>query len=335
MLQNIIFRDYDKLKSKQKKFERTHSYDVQFSLMLAQIVRIDNIEEITGLDIDVLSHVKLTEGVVGIINKNDNYYMVTSIVMAGMPRKDGRPYQVTGSWIDDNQKVHVDTFTNDVDIVLWYNNALMQPETNIEYFSYMFTEVDTSLHSNVAFSRLNPFLKAKNDIQKKQYEEALKQSHDGELKIIVDGEKSVFSSVEDAIINVNDVKDASYIQYLSHLHDDLLKRFCNLYGVSMNQTSKQAQQSVQEVQGMESASWLLCIDFLNQAKEFCERLKALYNIEVTAHFGMVHELNFNKFIALCTKDVDMDSDNCDEESQEDDEESQDDDNGGNEDDSNS
>lgn len=241
--------------------------------------------------------------------KGDNYYLVFAIQPVGLPRKDGRPYQVNGTYIDKNQQVKTETFTNDENIVLWYNNALATPETSVDFFSYMFTETDTSMEYNIQRARFNPYIKVKNEKQKRQYEQAMQDTHDGKPIVIVDDESDPFSEDTSPTLDVNDVKQIDKLQYLSHFHDDLLKRFSNLYGVSMNMSSKQAQQTEKEVAGMESMSWLLPIDMLEQAKQFCIRLKECYGVELVAHFGAVHELNFKQFTNDCTANDDtMDND---------------------------
>lgn len=311
---NLIYRNYDKLKPKAKKNERNFAYHNQMLVQLAQIVRIDDFKDKLDLDLDVALNIKLTEGVVGITKKGDNFYLVFAIQPVGLPRKDGRAYQVNGTYIDKNQQVQTQTFTNDENIILWYNNALATPESSVDYFSYCLTETDTSIEYNLQRSRFNPYIKVKNEKQKRQYEQAMRDTHNGEPIVIVDDEQDPFVDDTSPILDVNDVKMSDKIQYLDHHWEQIVQRFSNMYGCSLNQSSKQAQMSVQEVEGMNAMSWLLCLDMLNQAKEFCERMKETYEVELIAHFGTVHEFNFKKFTNDCTNnDETMDADLCDNE----------------------
>lgn len=302
MLNNILYLNYDKLKPKQKKLERTFSYHSQLLTQLGQILRIDEFNEKLDLNLDVALNIKLTEGVVGITKENDVFYLVYAIAPVGLPRKDGRPYKVNGTYIDENQNVKTKEFINDENIVLWYNNALATSETFIDFISYMLTETDVSMEYNIQRSRFNPYIKVRTEKQKKQFEESMKATHDGVPVVFVDGEDNIFSSDENLTVDVNNAEQITKIQYLSHFYDDLLKRYSNLYGFSLNMSSKQAQQTEKEISGMDSLSWLIPCDMLNQAKEFCERFKKLYDVELTAHFGIVHEFNFMKYTQDCTSD---------------------------------
>lgn len=320
-MQNIIYRNYDSLKPKQKKRERNFSYHNQMLCQLAQIVRVDDFKELLDLDLDVAINIKLTEGMVGITKVLNTYYLVYAIAPAGMPRKDGRPFQVTGTYIDSEQRVQTKTFTNDVDIVIWYNNALGTPESNIDYFSYCFTETDTSIEYNLQHSRFNPFIKVKSEKQKRQYVQAMTDTHDGKPIVIVDEDVNPFSDGNDnnLTVNLTDVKESDKLQYLSLLFDHFTSRYASLYGFSMsNNGTKLAQMTEAEVNGTTAYSWLLPIDMLEQAKQFCERLSTLYSVELNAHFGTLHEFNFSKFTTTCTADdISMNEDICkDEELQE-------------------
>lgn len=324
---NVIYKNYDKLKPKQKKTERNFSYHNNMLVQLGQIVRIDNFRELLDLDLDIALNIKLTEGVVGITYERDKYQLVFNISAVGLPRKDGRPNKLIGTYID-NEQVYTKEYTNDMDIVLWYNNALATPESTIDYFSYMFTETDTSIEYNIQRSRYNPYIKVKTEKQKQQYMTAMQNTHNGEPIVIVDDEDNLLDDDKQLTVDVNDVKNVDKIQYLQLFYDHLNSRYSQLYGFPITNNAKHAQQSVEEVGSTEAYSWLIPVDMLNQAKEFCKRMSDMFNIELVAHFGMLHELNFSKFTKDCTvndetenedlHDVD-DVDDVDDEEQEDDE----------------
>ena len=64
-----------------------------------------------------------------------------------------------------------------------------------------------------------------------------------------------------------------------------------------------AQQNNAEINGDVAYSWLVPIDMLNQAKEGCNRAKALWpELTIEAHFGTLHELMYIKFAQDITKD---------------------------------
>ena len=312
MINNILYFDYDKLKPKQKKAERKITYNEMLMIMLGQIVRVDGFEESLDLDLDIALNIKLSDGYTGITYDDGAYRLLYDIQPVGLPRKDGRPNKLNATYVNDDNSVTTKEYTNDIDCVLWYNNALALGES-VDFFSYMMTEIDTSIEYNVQRSRYNPLLRVRNQKQKASLDEAMKNTHNGEPVTFVD-DFDMMDLLDDnsaLTVDLNDVKNIDKVQYLSHLHDDILKRFSNMYGVSMNMSSKQAQQTEKEISGMDAMSWLIPIDMLNQSKEFCHRMKKLYDVNLVAHFGLVHEFNFKSFTGDCTKNDDSMDDDID------------------------
>lgn len=308
-MNNYFLNSYPCLKPKERKKYNDFSYLTQSQIQVGQIVRLSNFEEITGLDLDMIINIKIDEGMVGIARIDDNYYVLFAINTIDMPRSDLRPNKIVATYIDKNFNIQTKEFTNDVDCVLWYNNSLQIPETFLTFFANELTEIDTSISLNVLNARYNHCLKVHDQKQKTQFENAIDASKDGRPIVYVDDTigGNPFTS-DDTFLNFNDVNKIEKVQYLSQLHDDYLKRFSNMYGVSMNMSAKKAQQSEKEISGMDAMSWLIPLDMLHQAKKFCERFKKLYGVKITAHFGMVHELNFKKYANDCTSDDNLNDD---------------------------
>lgn len=305
-MNKYLLNSYSNLKPKEQKKYNDFSYLTQLQMQVGQIVRITEFESVTGLDFDVVVNIKIDEGIVGITKINDYYFVLFGINTIDMPRKDLRPNKIVASYIDEKSQIRVQEFTNDVDCVLWYNNSLQTPETFLNFFANELTEIDTSISLNVLNSRYNHCLKVHSQKQKKQFDVAVEESKGGRPIVYVDDtiDTNPFTS-DDALLNFNDVNKIEKVQYLSQLHDDYMKRFSNLYGVSMNMSAKKAQQSEKEISGMDAMSWLMPMDMLHQAKQFCGRFEKLYGIKMNAHFGMVHELNFEKYTNDCTSDDEL------------------------------
>lgn len=308
-MNNYFLNRYPVLKPKDQKKYNDFSYLTQLQIQVGQIVRLSNFEEETGLDLDLIINIKIDEGMVGISKIDDEYYVLFAINTIDMPRKDLRPNKIVASYIDKNSNIQTKEFVNDVDCVLWYNNSLQIPETFLNFFANELTEIDTSISLNVLNARYNHCLKVHSQKQKTQFEDAVNASKDGRPIVYVDDTLDGFPfTSDDTFLNFNDVNKIEKVQYLSQLHDDYLKRFSNMYGVSMNMSAKKAQQTEKEISGMDAMSWLIPLDMLHQAKKFCERFKKLYDVEISAHFGMVHELNFQKYANDCTADDNLNDD---------------------------
>ena len=135
--------------------------------------------------------------------------------------------------------------------------------------------------------------------------EAIDKIVDGEISTMISDDtfEDLLDKEQDPILNITDVGNSDKIQYLSHLFQDFIKRFTMRYGCPISGVEKMAQQNNAEINGDVAYSWLVPIDMLNQAKEGCNRAKALWpELNIEAHFGTLHELMYIKFAQDITKD---------------------------------
>lgn len=281
-------------------------YTAKFINKVNQIVRFDNFFE--GLDQDIFNFIKIMDGVVGIL-KDDQGYECCRVFPAGLPRKDGRPYKVIASYItvkDGSPKVVVtNEIENDKDIVLFYNTSNGLPDLNIIWLAKMLGETDISIYKNILFARYAPLLRVKSEKEKKQLISAINEIVEGKISTLISDDtfEDILANNQDPFINITDVGNSDKIQYLSHLYQDIIKRFSMEYGCPISGVEKMAQQNNAEINGDVAYSWLTPIDMLNQAKEGCKRAKALWeDLTIEAHFGTLHELMYLKFAQDITKD---------------------------------
>lgn len=304
-MNNLLSLHYKDAKQKVKCLDSDYHYRVELLNALCQIVRITNFEDITdGIDYDLFQSVKFVDGVVGLAKKENNLYCVFNITEVGLPNNTMRHNHVIGSYYDVNNELHTEEFTVGVDIVLLFNNAFGVGENDIYNLSDMLSEIDTSIMISVNKTRYTDVVEVSNEQEKQNYQKAVRETKDGEPVVFVNKTKnSITEETEQKPYMLNDVKNTNTIQYLSHLHDDILKRFCNKNGLSINMgSSKQAQMTVAEVSGVDAYSWVNPTSMLYQTQQFAKRCKDLYDIEFDVRFGIVHEKNFEKFMAECTKD---------------------------------
>lgn len=128
------------------------------------------------------------------------------------------------------------------EIAVGYNNLVHTPEFDVLRFALFLTEVDTSMHVNVLNARLSPAFRASSAQEAKKFDAIRDNVYRGELSTIILHDNDVdYTSEPSHIINFTDVKNVDKIQYLVKLHDDLIRRLCNLHGVTMNTTGKMAQ----------------------------------------------------------------------------------------------
>lgn len=311
------------IKSTPIEYMRVESFTRQLLTEVNQIIEFDNFPEDNNQTL--LKSICFREGMAGLLKDGDEYY-VASVTRIGLPRKDGRPNMVTARYMkktdEDNYAVTIKSnLINDKDIVLFYNGGLAAPDIMIPRFAYILSEIDKSIKANVKYSRMNPLVKVRDNIEKAQLDKAIEDSDiDKENRkytyISSETLRELEESGRDAILNLSDVTASDKIQYLSHAHLDIMNRFNSIFGVPANTTGKMAQQSVEEISGQDAKSWLIPLDMLKEAKEFCERVKKCFGLVIVAHFGIVHEMNFNKFVNRCTLELGAHEDPCDNEEKE-------------------
>lgn len=140
---------------------------------------------------------------------------------------------------------------NNPEIQVFFNNLTYSPDIFIEKYSYMLSELDTSIICNVIFSRLKPIPIVKDAAGKAKIDQILADLVDGKIKTIIQ-ELDLTDIVDNnrpsiEVLNLTDVESSKYIQYLQHLHDNLISRLFFMMGLSINDTGKQAQISIEEL----------------------------------------------------------------------------------------
>lgn len=301
-MKNILSLHFKDVKQKVKTFDSDLHYRTEFLNALCQIVRITNFETITNnIDYDLFQSVKFVDGVVGLTKVNNNFYCVFDIHEVGLPNQTMHYNNVIGSYYDTNNELIVREFTVGKDIVLLYNNAFAIGENDIYKLSDMLSEIDTSINTSVFKTRYTDVVEVENEQEKQQYQKAMRETKDGEPVVFTHKKSNLIEETEPKSYTLNDVKNTNTIQYLSHLHDDIMKWFCNKNGLSINMgSSKQAQMSVAEVSGVDAYSWVNPTSMLYQTQQFAKRCKELFDIDFDVRFGIVHEKNFEKFMTECT-----------------------------------
>ena len=129
------------------------------------------------------------------------------------------------------------------------------------------------------YARLFPVFEVDNENVKQQINNAVKNSEEGNpvtfttkalSRIGQDGEPGV------KVINLGNVNAVDKLQYLSTYHNDLLRRFFSMYGMAYSQSTKQAQQSIEEVHSENKISWILPNDRLNERQKFTETYRKVF-----------------------------------------------------------
>lgn len=167
---------------------------------------------------------------------------------------------------------------NNPEIGIFFNNLTYTPDTFIDKYAYMLSELDTSIMCNVFFSRLKPIPIAKDKKDKNKIDQIFVDLSQGNIKTIVQ-ELNITDIVDNnrpsiEVLNLTDVESSKYIQYLSHLHDNLISRAFFMMGLSINDNGKQAQISVEELNKNKNAAISILNGWYDQRRRGFDELNS-------------------------------------------------------------
>ena len=176
------------------------------------------------------------------------------------------------------------------DCVIGYNNNIRTPDTMIRKFAHQLAEVDTSIEIAVQKTRVNPIPLANNGEVAKALENAMTDIEAGATKIIMRKTTSAQELVNPdskplETISLTSPEDVTRIQYLSRLHDDLLKRIFNYYGHSLSGVNKMAQVNSEELKGYETYSKIMPYICLGSRRTFMEKCNEVFGTEWSCEFS--------------------------------------------------
>lgn len=242
-----------------------------------------------GLDRKYIEHTLIRFGCCAIVKINDEFFVGVPAIMPPLDNY-GIGTEITITTYNGQHQKNGKIGEN---CVLIWNNTEFVGDFIIAWFAKMFKEVDVSMEANVFNSRLHPIPVARNSKIKSAIDNIFK-SIKGETKNI--DTYSILSDTAFAdeingtttkidVLNLTDVKDVDKLQYLSKFHDDLLRRFCTLYGHAMQTTGKMAQQTIEEIQGYDSFSMIIPSNRLEERQKGIAEFNRIFGETVTVDFN--------------------------------------------------
>lgn len=177
------------------------------------------------------------------------------------------------------------------DIVIGWNNDIRTSELIFDKFASYLAECDRSIHMAIMNSRLTNNPVACDENEKKAIDIVLDTVYEGKPKTIV--QSNLLNKFIQDHGNGNEIRtlkltDPDYvqnIQYLSNLHDDLLKRICIIYGHSLNGVNKMAQVNSDELKGYETLARVYPLIMLEERKRFINECNRVFGTNWEVHFS--------------------------------------------------
>lgn len=187
-----------------------------------------------------------------------------------------------------------------VDAVIIYNRDTRMPELDNMIDADALMQIDKSAAINVILSRIAPVFSCYNDKTRKALDAMLDEILDGKLKTIVSGDvkdllKMAGLDGGTEILEITHPEKIQYIQYLSQYYDVILRRHYNRRGLSVRTGTKAAQQSADEIHGLDAVSWIIPLAKLDSRQRGFEQFNALFGENVTVRFSDVWQQEYDAY----------------------------------------
>lgn len=186
-----------------------------------------------------------------------------------------------------------------IDVAYGLNNRLGTPDLDILWTSEMLSEIDKSLNFNVLYSRCNPVPIVDDEKQKNAIETVLQNMFSGKLVSMISS--NILKRYETGkngidVLNISDVSNADKMQYLTHLKDDIKRDYYTTYGQCTNGTGKLAQQTMEEITGNQSISFIIPLEKLAERNKMCDMVNKVFGLETSVDFSDAWKKEFDKFM---------------------------------------
>lgn len=185
-----------------------------------------------------------------------------------------------------------------VDVAVGFNNSLYLPDLDILRYESILTEIDVSEKENVLFSRLLKVPIVGDQKELEALKDAFNSLIKGEFGAVVS--KNLFKNWADGknivdLLELSDVDDIQNLQYLAQYRENVLKRFYNRHGHSLQTTGKIAQQTTDEIHGMDSVSMIYPLNKLKFRKAMCDEVNKLFGRSWSVDFSETWKINERQF----------------------------------------
>lgn len=196
------------------------------------------------------------------------------------------------------------------DIAIIYNNSSHTPQTDLFFDAQSFAETDKSVNCNLLFARLAPMFSAGDDKTKEAIKSAIENLISGNLEIVLDENTiDMMGMGKNENIHVLDTfqhpERVQYLQYLTQYFDALMRRHFSRRGLSIKTPTKAAQQSTDEIHGMDSVTWFYAINKLNERKKGVEMVNRIFGTNIAVKFSPIWEQEYKAYqLRLLKNDAD-------------------------------
>lgn len=285
------------LTAKQKRFLRENDIFAHLLLFLSSMFEYEGMSDSINTDFIEFYCILNPRAAAGVFRDDNGTEILGYATDGGLLDEYGIPSEFNINTLGiPNKQGLVDGLNT---AICWNNKLHKSDLVKLNRYTEMFNLVDTAQKCLIRYARLFPVFQVEDTNVKTQIEQALKNADNGEpftftskslSKLGIDSRPGV------DVINLGDISAVDKIQYLSTYHNDLLRRFYSMYGMSYAQSMKQAQQSIEEIHSDAKVSWIIPNDRLNERKKFIEKYNKVFGHNATVDFSQAWKDGYNEFL---------------------------------------
>jgi hypothetical protein len=293
----FFFDGFRFLTAKQKTFLRENQIFINLLLFLSSMFEYDGFAPEINTDFIEFYNSLTPRACSGIFKKENGKEVLGYATEGGLLDDYGIPSMFNINTLGRSNKQGVVDGENAA--ICWNNKTHTNDMVQLSRFTELFNLVDTAQKCLIRYARLFPVFEVDNEQVKVQLEGALKNADNGEpftyvnkglSKIGLDGEPNM------KILQLGDISAVEKIQYLSTYHNDLLRRFFTMYGMSYSQSMKAAQQSIEEIHSDINVSWIIPQDRLRQRQKFVDTYNKVFGHNATVRFSDAWKKAYQKYM---------------------------------------
>lgn len=302
----FFFNGFRFLTAKQKTFIRENQIFINLLLFLSSMFEYEGFAPEINTDFIEFYNCMTPRACCGIYKNQNGKEILGYATEGGLLNEYGIPEVFNINTLNQNHKEGVVDGENAA--ICWNNKTHTNDMIQLSRFTELFNLVDTAQKCLIRYARLFPVYEIDNEQVKQQLQEALKNADNGEpftyvnkglSRIGVDGDPNL------KILHLGDISAVDKIQYLSTYHNDLLRRFFTMYGMSYSQSMKQAQQSIEEIHSDMNVSWVIPNDRLKQREKFVETYNEVFNHSASVRYSDAWLNAYNKYMKEVSADEEM------------------------------
>lgn len=232
-------------------------------------------DELSGIELATLIQYAMVSGVSGVAYNTDlGRWVCGRLSWSRVPNDNGIAERCILAGVSWSKEY-------DIKDVSFYRNYYTQnPENQLKWFALQFADTDTAQKALIRHTRYTPMPVASNEAEQTEYINAMERNINGEdITVLIRPQSSPLlgngqrQTEDDKILNLSDPEMIGKMHFLSEYHAELKKRFGALYGMCFKSSSKSAQETVDEVHGMDNFSLIIPYLKLKSLKDFADQCK--------------------------------------------------------------